>query len=281
MSTLNATANEFIYNDFWYAPKPTQLKLKVEALQESLKEECSEHYSTITNFAVLNAEDIVFYNSLPLKKQMGSRFLSLFRVKGMSSAGIPSVTKIKSPLLKLDFGSYSADLQKAVVEVLSYSPNSLSALSVNAGAAIKAPEFKINSVISDEMFLIIERRDIACDLIHNRIQLSVAAPVNYVLSEDSQQKISLYMDHLGRNVYSILSQNESSYVKAAKIGLMAAELQTTAHTSLQLVEYIFSKLFINNSLEFSTRWSARADGSLHLLPELSSSNLTDNILIEL
>lgn len=281
LSAFNAVANEFIYNDFWYAAKPLQLKLKVEGLQDSLKEECSEHYKTIKNFSEFNAEDVAFYNSLPLKKQMGSRFSSVFRIKGLSSQGMTTSSKAKSPLLKLDFGSYSVDLLKAAVKISSYSSESLSALSANAGAAIKAPEFKTNSVLSDEILLTIERRDVACDLINQRIQLIVTVPVNYTLSEESQQKIQLYMDHLGRNIYSILNQNESSYVKAAKIGLMAAELQTTAQTSMQLVEYIFSKLFINNSLELSARWSQHTDGSFHLLPEFSSTELANNILIEL
>lgn len=274
-------AAEYIYTDFWYAIKPPQLKLKVESLQESLAEECDEHFNTVSNFVVLTAEEVDFYNKLPLKKQMGSKFLSVFRLKGLSAADQAALMKLKSPLLNLEVDSYSADFQKAGVKILSYRANSLSVLSVKAGAALLAPEFKINSVMSDEIFLTVERRDIACDLINKRIQLAVTAPVLYSLSPDSQHKISLYMDHLGRSVQSILSKNESEYVKAAKIGLMAAELQTTGMPSTQLVEHIFAKLFVQNSLRLNGRWSYSTDGSTYLAPEYRTSELTENILIEL
>lgn len=281
LTCLQAHSGEIIYADFWYAAKPSQLKLKVEPLQDSLAEECEEHSTTLHKFTELNAEEVAFYNSLPLKKQMGSRFTSVFRVKSLNAEQQNALIKFKSPLLLLNFNNYNIDLKKAEVKILSFDSDSLSALSSNAGAGLMAPEFKLSSVMSDEIFLTIDRRDIACDLIKHQIQLVVAAPVHYTLSEESAEKLKFYLEHLSRGVTYILSKNESEYVKAAKIGLFIADLQTSTQSSVSLVEHIFSKLFVNNSLSLSQRWSLQPDGSYRLLPVTTNVEASDNILVEL
>lgn len=274
-------ASQYIYSDFWYAVKPTHLILKVESLQDTLAEECEEHRNTLNSFAELNADDVVFYNSLPLKKQMGSKFVSVFRLKGIIAEDSNILVKPHAALIKLNIDTYNLDLQQAQIKIFSYQPESLSALSAKADVALTPPEFKINSVLSDEMFLTINRRDIACDLINKRIQLTVSAPVEYVLSETSASKAILFTEQLGRGISSIMSKNENAYVKAAKIGLLAAKLQTSAEAAPQLIEHIFNKLFINNSLKLSSLWKFGVDNSVYLLPETDLTQTTDNILIEL
>jgi hypothetical protein len=268
-------AFEMIKTDFWAARKPQELSLKISPVYQNLAKECSEHYIKIVSFLPnFDKSDLKFYNAIPLKQDLTTNFRAVFKISDIKYIDYKSEDLTIVPQMQLN--------KNLEVEIDNLDKNSLSALTNKLGESLQKPIFERFVNGSDEIFLVFQTRDVACDFILNKIELLVQAPVLYKLSDLDLVKLETFYNKVSRVTTEILSNNESEYVKAAQLGLAYSKIQNTSETaSSDYLSYYFNLLFKHNSLKLNSNWHRSQEGEYLIKVKSETGPLVEKIKLEL
>jgi hypothetical protein len=268
-------AFEMIKTSFWVARKPQELSLKLSPVYQNLAAECSEHYNKIVSFwPHFDKSDLKFYNSLPLKQDLATNFRAAFSLSELKFKNYNSEDLVLLPQMQIN--------KNIEVFIDNVDKNSLSALTNQLGESLQKPIFERTVNGSEEIFLVFQTRDVACDFILNKIELQIQAPVLYKLNDFDLVKLETFYNKVALITTEILSKNESEYVKAAQLGLAFSKIQNSSQTvSSDYISYYFNLLFEPNSLKLNSNWHRSQEGEYLIKVRSEMGPLVEKIKLEL
>lgn len=275
----NNSGVSFVKGPLWQAPYQTKMTLTLSNSNPNLDSDCSLYdkamHSEDGSFYPNTVEQLERYRKLPSKfDYMESTYVAYFVISEslpihMNVDVVPG-TKSKLPfydqnssIVKLDINSmYNFKVVGQQGSATAFL-NSLNILPLS----IRLVNYK------GAMGLRVEGRDSVCDLYKKRATIQAQASAFVYLPTEAQDTLNSFYNNMGSQINKITSSNESNFSKAVRLGFRLSSLiSPSSGYSAEIEESmlaLFSVLFKENSLEYSSVWAR--NNNLFVIPSQNTS----------
>lgn len=268
---LQAQDNQVIWatSSFWQAPQITKTNVKVKLIEGELINVCSKYKNLVYNAdGELNfpdgAEQIGRFRSTPISFNQ-AKFKASYLLTGPIDANglkeiesdLSSQIKVNEETEQLPFYTQLksfTQVKLATTSDLSITalPGSYTAVSRQLGLTDSKVSIARNS--KSELVLVIEGKDVACDLLEGKIQLQGKA--NSLIEpklEGLSMLMDFYHDEVDGELNKVLSSSDAPIIKAARLGYRLGAIlekkSPSTNVSEKQLKNFMAKIFKENSLE--------------------------------
>lgn len=221
---------------------PSSIDLKVLAKKKDIIEDC-EQFEKIVHSK--NVEDFIFFRQTPLPQGHNIRYELILKLDLEEVRAV-----VTSPFVSLpDSSSY---LQPSGVirnlEMVADQDSHTTFAKLN-----DLEESQVN--IHDFGSLKIDKRDLICDLLKNKVQIYANVDYQILLSGLSQKNIVNFIDKINLIYEKINFEKGSKFLKAVKLGYELAPMFKETNKIHHFLELFFEK----NDLFFKDKWQRYSD----------------------
>jgi hypothetical protein len=261
-----------LQNSFWSTSFDDVNHLELKSVDANFVKDCRDFTDYVFdqkhNLQVQRPEEFDDARTLPIQGQMRDTYLAVFKVQEMKrSSGKASEEGPYSarPVVSLQLSG----LQNAQVA----SDGDLVAVSLHLGLLASTVQIIKRE---DQVLLQINGRDLACDLLQNKIKLN--AQVQYAVSPNAEEMLRLnkFYTRVETITASVLSQTEDPVVRASLMGYRYGQLYNRQKNSneemRQNLELLKQSLFLEDSFELNSIWKSLGGRYFVVYPKIQFSD---------
>lgn len=221
--------------------------------QGELTADCKKYAEFLMiNAAELTADGLEFARTLSLRGQMKNSFEADFLLGAVANV---EITKLQEVVISEQSGSFTE-------------------ISTRLGLTLAPVEVYQNA---GSIYIKVRSRDIMCDLLANKIELTANAQVTLLLSESETAFQNQFYEDIHAATAAALTENDNNFVKAAFLGLAYTGIfrkhnLPAAETKENLI-FLFSALFKSGSLEPHEHQEVQTRRALGLTPVILKAAL--------
>lgn len=232
-----AKADELV-NTFWQITYPQKVSSYLHPTDSSIYADCEDYLNKLTSNKY-SAEELNFFRFTPLKKSLSMRYEAFFQIE-------------HAPIdVRYDSEFFTA-LSVPHVEVQSLTSDKIN-LNIASGsltALMLDNNLEVGKgLILGNKILKIESRDLACDILHSKVKLSVNARYVISLTNDDFEIINQVYRQMEAVHLQVLSSNDSAELKSIKMASAYLKLFKNKIKATSAIKAVFDKDFA-----FSDDW---------------------------
>jgi hypothetical protein len=259
---------EWVTTPFWTAPKKQSVVIElVPADRNKLEKSCKEFKKRLDG--EITPYDVDIFNSYRMKDYSSDdeKFKAIFFAQ---SAPFEVSADVSTEGEKLPFYTQVSSNQTLIFtnETTFVAKGSADSYTSTA-AALKLGKSPVYfESFRNQDAIVIEGKDVACDLLNNKSQLESSVSTHVEIGDDAKQSLNnFYLDKVLPNVNDVFKNraSEGSTIKAALLGFKLGKVleersNNDEKQTISQLKSIFGVLFAQNTLENSINVSTSANG---------------------
>jgi hypothetical protein len=266
----------WVKTSFWQAPYSDNQSLKIQNFPKELQDECKHFDSIAWNskgvVQIWKPDQIQTFRTMPLESDMSETFKVELPLSAEPQADLSGYVNetAKSDI----FTNFTQNSSQIVLRpeslgqvVITNDAKSLSAISEKFNLSPMPARVILNG---NDLYLHLEGKDLACDLLAKRAKLSVQAKVQVKIPLENQLTIQKQNAEIEKISDEVLAKAKTPKVRAALLGFYLGQHFAKANdhnTEAQIVQML-SQFYRDDSLDAITNWSVTG-----------TSNITDQTLL--
>jgi hypothetical protein len=263
--------------NFWQAPQVKAMKVKMLSADKELERNCTSYKSLVASAlrasAPVAARSIAMYRTTPLSTD--ARYKGKFLVSGLRgfyriavNSAIDSSTIDVTKDFMPNYTIANSTTEALLTSVKDLKIDAVAGSLTDISRKLGLPDVAVSlSQQGPDMFLVIEGRDMACDLLENKLVIKSPAKAEVSISQEDYINLNeLYQNQIAPEMTQVLNLKEGDALKAARLGFRLGNIFERNQNSVKpeavekQIKGFMEKSFKESSLEVRPEMISR-DGN--------------------